>query len=192
MAPRDPWRNSTPDFGAEAFCTTNSKDPRPLLTSTSSTISSTYSSQKWSLRWTSPKKKNSGDHLGRPTRRHKKQRAGLSMPHSGLKPKNENEPKEEDDLRRKTTFDKRQPLTEDDFWWKTIFDERWPLTEDELWWKMTFDGKRPLTEYNLRWKTTFDRVYSILPEKNVYDYSPWQPQHNWPQTGNPISWLNRK
>jgi len=39
---------------------------------------------------------------------------------------------------------------------------------------------------------TFDRVYSILPENNVYDSSPWQPQHNWPQTGNPVSCLNRK
>ena len=46
MAPIDPWRNSTPDFGAVAFCTTNIEDFRTSLTSTSSTISSTYSSQK--------------------------------------------------------------------------------------------------------------------------------------------------
>ena len=26
MAPIDPWRNSTPDFGAVAFCTTNIED----------------------------------------------------------------------------------------------------------------------------------------------------------------------
>ena len=44
--PIDPWRNSTPDFGAVAFCTTNIDDFRTSLTSTSSTISSTYSSQK--------------------------------------------------------------------------------------------------------------------------------------------------
>ena len=46
MAPIDPWRNSTPDFGAVAFCTTNIEDFRTSLTSSSSTISSTYSSQK--------------------------------------------------------------------------------------------------------------------------------------------------
>ena len=57
MAPIDPWRNSTPDFGAVAFCTTNIEDFRTPLTSTSSTISSTYSSQKRSLRWTSSKRK---------------------------------------------------------------------------------------------------------------------------------------
>ena len=39
MAPIDPWRNSTPDFGAVAFCTTNIEDFRTSLTSTSSTIS---------------------------------------------------------------------------------------------------------------------------------------------------------
>ena len=48
MAPIDPWRNSTPDFGAVAFCTTNIEDFRTPLTSTSSTISSTYLSQKTS------------------------------------------------------------------------------------------------------------------------------------------------
>ena len=46
MAPIDPWRNSTPDFGAVAFCTTNIEYFRTPLTSTSSTVSSTYSSQK--------------------------------------------------------------------------------------------------------------------------------------------------
>ena len=58
--------------------------------------------------------------------------------------------------------------------------------------KTNLDGRGPFTEDDLRWKTTFDRVFSILPEKDVYDSSPWQPQHNWPQTGNPISCLNRK
>ena len=57
MAPIDPWRNFTPDFGAVVFCTTNIEDFRTPLTSTSSTISSTYSSQKRSLWWTSSKRK---------------------------------------------------------------------------------------------------------------------------------------
>ena len=57
MAPIDLWRNSTPVFGEVAFCTTNIEDFRTLLTLTSSTISSTYSSQKRSLRWTSSKRK---------------------------------------------------------------------------------------------------------------------------------------
>ena len=57
MVPIDPWRNSTPDFGAVAFCTTNIKDFRTPLTSTSSTISLTYSSYKRSLRCTSLKRK---------------------------------------------------------------------------------------------------------------------------------------
>ena len=37
------------------------------------------------------------------------ERLSLAMPHSGLKPKNENDPKEEDDLNG------RRPLTEDNF-----------------------------------------------------------------------------
>ena len=42
------------------------------------------------------------------------ERLSLAMPHSGLKPKNENDPKEEDDLQWKMTFDGRRPLIEDD------------------------------------------------------------------------------
>ena len=57
MEPIDPWQNSTSVFGAVAFCTTNIEDFRTPLTSTSSTISSTYQSQKRSLRWTSSKGK---------------------------------------------------------------------------------------------------------------------------------------
>ena len=57
MAPIDPWRNSTPIFGAVAFCTTNIEDFRTPLTSNSSTISSTYSPHKRSLRCTSSKRK---------------------------------------------------------------------------------------------------------------------------------------
>ena len=37
IAPIDPWRNSIPVFGALAFCTTNIKDFRTPLTSTSVT-----------------------------------------------------------------------------------------------------------------------------------------------------------
>merc|ERR1712208_67551 len=57
MAPIDPWRNSTPIFGALAFCTTNIEDFRTHLTSASLTIPLTYSSQMRSLRWTSSKRK---------------------------------------------------------------------------------------------------------------------------------------
>ena len=53
--------------------------------------------------------------------------------------KNENDPKEEDNLQWKTTFDIRQLLTEDDLWQKKSFDGRQPLTEDDLWQKMTPD-----------------------------------------------------
>ena len=38
----------------------------------------------------------------------------------------------------KTTLDGRRPLTEDDLWRKTTFDRRWP------WWMTTFDVRRPL------------------------------------------------
>ena len=75
---------------------------------------------------------------------------------------------------------------------QNIFCRRQPLTEDDLWRKMTFDGRWPLADDDLGQRMTFDRVYSILPENNVYDSSSWQPQHNWPQTGNPISCLSRK
>ena len=57
MAPINPWQNFTADFGAVAFCTMNIEDFRSSLTSISSTTSSTYSSQKRSLRWTSSKRK---------------------------------------------------------------------------------------------------------------------------------------
>ena len=98
----------------------------------------------------------------------------------------------EDGIWRKTTFDRIRPLTEDDLLRKTTFDGRRHLREDNIWRKTTFDRRRPLTEDDLWQKTTFDRVYSILPEKYVYDSSPWRPQHNWSHTGNPISSLSRK
>ena len=41
------------------------------------------------------------------------ERLSLAMSHSGLKPKYENDTKEEDDLRWRTTFDGRQLVTED-------------------------------------------------------------------------------
>ena len=95
-------------------------------------------------------------------------------------------------LQWNTTFDGRRLLTEDELWRKTTFNRRRPLTKDDLWRKMTPDGRRLLTQDDFWWKTTFDRVYCILPEKHVFDSSPWQPQHNWRQTGNPISCPNRK
>ena len=51
--------------------------------------------------------KNNGAHFGR-LEDTNNERLSLAMPHSGLKPKNENEPKEEDDIPLKTTFDGRQ------------------------------------------------------------------------------------
>ena len=83
-------------------------------------------------------------------------RLSWAMPHSGLKPKNENDPKEEDDFQWNTTFDGKRLLTDDDIWQKTTFNRRQPLTEDELWRKMTpdgrttFDARRLLTEDGLR------------------------------------------
>ena len=43
-----------------------------------------------------------------------------------------NDPKEENDLRWKMTFDGRRALMEDNLLWKTIFDGRLPLMEDNL------------------------------------------------------------
>ena len=87
----------------------NIEDFRSPLTSISSTTSSTYSSQKRSFRWTSSKRKIMElilvDQLEDPNN----ERLSLAMPHSGLKPKNENDPKEEGDL------DGRQPLTKYNF-----------------------------------------------------------------------------
>ena len=98
-----------------------------------------------------------------------------------------------DDLYRKTTFDRRRPLIEDDLWRKTTLDRRWPLTEDDLSRKTTFDGRQPLTEDDLWRKTTFDgRQPLIYYLKKIYNSSPWQPKHYWPQIGNLISCLNRK
>ena len=154
MTPIDHWRNFTPIFGAVAFCTTNIRNFRTPLTSTSSTILSTYSSQRRSLRWTSSKRKIREVIEVDQIEDTYNERLSWAMPHSGLKPKNEN------DLWRKITFDERRHLAEDDLWQKTTYGGRQP---DDLW-----------------WKTIFNRVYSILPEKNVYDSSPWQPQHNWP------------
>ena len=98
MAPIDPWRNSTPVFGAVAFCTTNIEDFRTPLTSTSLTILSTYSSQKRSLRWTSSKWKIMEVIEVYQLEDTNNERLRPAMPHSGLKLKY-NDPKEEDRLR---------------------------------------------------------------------------------------------
>ena len=44
------------------------------------------------------------------------ERLRWAMPHSGLKPQNEN------DIWQMTTFDSRRPLKEDDLWQKMTFD----------------------------------------------------------------------
>ena len=106
-----------------------------------------------------------------------------AIPHSGLKPKNNYDPREEGDLWWKTTFDGKQILTGDNLWEKTTFDGRRPLTKDDLWqkttctllegirrWtkmkmtqkrKTTFDGIQPLTEDDFWWKTTFDERWPL-------------------------------
>ena len=56
------------------------------------------------------------------------ERLSRAMPHSGLKSKNENDPKKENDIRWKMTFHGRQPLKQ-------------PFMEDDLQWKMTFNGR---------------------------------------------------
>ena len=50
MAPIDPWRNSTPVFGAAAFCTTKIGDFRASSALSSLTTWSTYSSKRRPLR----------------------------------------------------------------------------------------------------------------------------------------------
>ena len=194
MAPIDPWRNSTPIFGAVAFCMTNIDDYRTSLTSTSLTKSWTYSLQKRSLRWTSSEGLNVGTvptfkmhnvgtvpkfkmHNAETVPTNKMHDIGTELSYATLRTK---------------TQKWKWPLMEDNLWLKTTFNRRRPSMEDDLWQKTTFDGRRPLMEDDLCRKTTFDRLYRVLPEKNVYDSSPWQSQHNWAQTGNPISGLNRK
>ena len=122
--------------------------------STSSTISSTYSSHNRSSRWTSSKVKVMQVIKVDQLEDTNYERLTWAKLHSGLKPKNENVPKE--DFWRKATFDRRWPLMEDDLWQKTTFDGRPPLTGDDLWRQTTFDGRRPWTEDDLWRKTTFD------------------------------------
>ena len=89
-----------------------------------------------------------------------KERLRRAMPHSGLKPK-DNDPKE------KTTFHGRRPLMEGGLWWKTTFDGRQPLTEGDLWRKTTFDGRWPLTENTLWLKTTFDKRQLLTEDDHL-------------------------
>ena len=90
------------------------------------------------------------------------------MPHSGLKPKIENDPKEEDDLRWKTVLDGGRPLKEDDLWQKTTFDRKRPLTEDDL------DRRRPLTEDDLFSRlVTLTATAQLTPNQKSYQlYKP--------------------
>ena len=131
MTPIDFWRNCIPVFGAVAFCTTNIENFRSPLTLTSLTISSTYTSHKRSFRWTSSKRKVMEVIEVDQIEDTYNERLSWAMPHSGLKPKNENDPKVEYDL-RKTPFNRRLPLTEDDPWQKTSFNGRQLLIEDYL------------------------------------------------------------
>ena len=85
MAPIDPWWNSTPVFGAVAFCATNIKDFRTPLTLTSSTIPLTYSSQKRSLRWNRSKTKIMEIIEVDQLEDTNNERLSWAMPHSGLK-----------------------------------------------------------------------------------------------------------
>ena len=57
MVPIELWRNSTPVFGAAAFCTTKIEDFRASLALTSLTTSSMYSLKRRSLKWTSLRRK---------------------------------------------------------------------------------------------------------------------------------------
>ena len=70
------------------------------------------------------------------------ERLSWAMPHSGLKPKNENDPKVEYDL-RKTPFNRRLPLTEDDPWQKTT-------------------GKITLYTRNFHFRTEFTKACIII------------------------------
>ena len=56
MVPIESWQNSTPEFGAAAFCTTKIDDFRASLMTTTLTTLSTYSLKRRSLRWTSLEK----------------------------------------------------------------------------------------------------------------------------------------
>ena len=160
------WRNSTPVFGAVVFCRTNIEDFRTLFTSTSLTIS-----QKRLLRWTSSKRKIMEVIEVDQLEDTNNERLSWAMPHSGLKPKNENDSKEEDYLWWKITFDGRRPSMEDDLWWKTTFDGRWPLMEDTLWWETTFDRKQSSIEEDLWWKTTFDGRLPLMEDNLLYSSS---------------------
>jgi len=222
MVPLEPRRNSTPFFCAAAHSMTKIYDFRAYSMLSSLMTWSIHSSKRRPLRWTSSKRQimkvievdhveetNSEGHWGKTSSEgtvpmFKKHNVGtvptFKMHNVGTVPtyKTHNVGTVptynlmEDNLSGRMTFKGGRPLAEDNLWRKTIFDGRRPLREDKLWWKRTFERRLPLMEDNLCRKTTFDSVYSILPEKNVYDSSPWQSQHNWPQTGNSICCLKWK
>ena len=125
------WRNSTPNFGAAAFCTIKIDYFRASLTSTSMTTSSLRSSKSRVKKWNQIRLNK------------------IKTTFDGTWPLME------DALCLKTTFDGRWPLMEDDLWWKTTFKRRRPLTEDDLCRKTTIDLRQPLTEDDLQRKMTF-------------------------------------
>ena len=59
------------------------------------------------------------------------ERLRRAMPHSGLKPK-DNDPKEEDDLRWKKTFDGRRPLIDHDLGRKMTFDRVYIILPEKM------------------------------------------------------------
>ena len=161
MVPIEPWRNSTPDFGAAAFCTTKNDDFRASLTSPLRTLRWPRSSSKREIMkdWAELCHTQYDNQI-----RLNKIKLNILW---RKKTFDGRQPLTEDNLWRKTTFDGRRPLTEDDLWLKTIFDEddlcwkmtfdgRRPLTENDLWRKTNFNGKRPLMEDDLWWKTTLN------------------------------------
>ena len=147
MVPIDPWRNSTPVFGAVAFCMTNIEDFRTPLMSTSSTLSSTYLLQKRSLRWTSSKRKI------------------MAVIKVDQLEDTNNERLCWATLRTKTQI------------WKWPKRGRWPLLEDSLRWRTTFDGRWPFMEDDLQWKTTMrttsktKRTCTLLEGTRRWTYS---------------------
>ena len=73
-------------------------------------------------------------------------------------------PSMEDELQRKTTFDRRQPSMEDDLRWKTTFVGRRPSMED--------DGRRPLwiSCIIIMYHTSCIKNFNFsLPQKNTVD-----------------------
>ena len=88
MVPFEPWQNFTPFFGATAFCTTRIDNFRASLTLTSLTTSSTNSSKRRLLRWTSMNRQMMEAIEVDQLKETNNGRLSWAMPHSGLKKNN--------------------------------------------------------------------------------------------------------